>query len=249
MPRYRITIEYDGTSFVGWQKQSNGPSIQSSLQDALFKFTHEKVQVHGAGRTDSGVHAIGQAAHFDLKKVWAPGKIEVATNYYLKPLPVSIVACSRTADTFNARFSAIERHYLYRILPRRAPAVLNMLRVWQVPVELDLKKMQEAAILLVGSFNFATFQSAKCQAKSSLRTLNRLDVVKNGEEICIYASARAFLQNQVRSMVGCLKAVGEGSWTINDFISARDSCDRQRCATVAPAHGLYLTTIDYPNEL
>ena len=249
MPRYRITIEYDGTPFVGWQMQANGPSVQASLADALSIFTRQDVQIQGAGRTDTGVHACGQVAHFDLEKNWPPEKIKDAVNYHLRPLPIAVLACAQTHDTFDARFSATARHYLYRILVRRAPAVLERQRVWQVPVKLDVGPMREAAHTLVGQFDFTTFRAAGCQAKSPLRTLNRLDVIEKEEEICVYASARAFLHNQVRSMVGCLKAVGEGRWSVDDFIAARDACDRHRCAAVAPAHGLYLTRVDYPDGI
>ena len=249
MPRYRITIEYDGTPFVGWQIQPNGPSVQGSLVTALLKFTKETVQIQGAGRTDTGVHARGQVAHFDLSHSWLPDKIRDAANYHLRPLPIAVVECARVTDTFDARFSATARHYLYRILQRRAPAILECQRVWQVPVHLNITHMQEAAHTLVGRFDFTTFRAAGCQAKSPLRTLDRLDVMENGGEIHIHACARAFLHNQVRSMVGCLKAVGEGRWSTWDFIAARDACDRSRCAAVAPAHGLYLMAVDYPAEV
>ncbi len=249
MPRYRITIEYDGTPFVGWQMQANGPSVQASIAASIFKFTQEHVQVQGAGRTDAGVHARGQVAHFDLEKCWRPDKIKDAANYHLRPLPIAVLACAQTAETFDARFSATARHYLYRILVRRGPAVLERQRVWQVPVQLDVKRMQEAASTLVGRFDFTTFRAAACQAKSPLRTLDRLDIDEQQGEIHVYASARAFLHNQVRSMVGCLKTVGEGRWSIDDFIAARDAGDRHRCAAVAPAHGLYLTTVDYPDDI
>ncbi|MEO0809700.1 MAG: tRNA pseudouridine(38-40) synthase TruA [Pseudomonadota bacterium] len=246
MPRYRITIEYDGTPFVGWQMQVNGPSVQASLAEAILRFTKEPVQIQGAGRTDTGVHARGQTAHFDLVHPWPPDKIRDAANYHLRPLPIAIIECTYASDTFDARFSATARHYLYRILQRRAPAVLECRRVWQVPVHLDAARMQEAAAMLVGRFDFTTFRAAGCQAKSPLRTLDRLDVAETGGEIHIHACARAFLHNQVRSMVGCLKAVGEGRWSLQDFIEARDARDRRRCAAVAPAHGLYLMAVDYP---
>ncbi|MGI9425327.1 MAG: tRNA pseudouridine(38-40) synthase TruA [Hyphomicrobiaceae bacterium] len=246
MPRFRITIEYDGTTFVGWQRQANGPSVQESIETALAQFTQEAPRVQGAGRTDAGVHALGQVAHFDLDRAWEPGKIRDAANYHLKPAPISILDCQPVAGDFDARFSAIARHYRYRILQRRAPLALDRDRVWRVPHDIDVQRMADAAKHLVGRFDFSTFRAAGCQAKSPLRTLDRLDVDGDGEHIVIHASARAFLHNQVRSMVGCLKAVGEGKWSIEDFVAAREACDRTRCATVAPAAGLYLARVDYP---
>ena len=246
MPRYRITIEYDGTPFVGWQIQANGPSVQGALVEAIAKFTGETVRVQGAGRTDAGVHARGQVAHFDLERAWRADKIRDAANFHLRPAPVAVVACSEAAETFDARFSALARHYLYRIQQRRAPAVLERDRVWQVPIDLDVAQMAEAARHLVGRYDFSTFRAAGCQAKSPLRTLDRLTVEIVDGEIHVGASARAFLHNQVRSMAGCLKAVGEGRWTVDDFVAARDACERTRCAAVAPANGLYLMRVDYP---
>jgi len=247
MPRYAITIEYDGTPFVGWQIQANGASVQGSLVDAIAKFSGETVRIQGAGRTDAGVHALGQVAHFDLTKEWLPDKIRDAANYHLRPNPVAVTACHQVTDEFDARFTATARNYLYRILSRRAPPVLDNYRVWHVPRPLDVKQMQEAANLLVGRYDFTTFRAAHCQAKSPVRTLDHFNVEAHGEEIHVSASARAFLHNQVRSMVGCLKAVGEGRWTLNDFAAARDACDRSRCAAVAPAAGLYLIRVDYPS--
>ena len=247
MPRYRITIEYEGTPFVGWQIQANGRSVQGAIVEAIGKFTGEKVQVQGAGRTDAGVHARGQVAHFDLAKDWPADKIRDAANFHLRPEPVGVLDCEPVAQDFNARFSATARHYRYRIMTRRAPAVLDRERVWRVPVMLDAAAMREAATHLVGRYDFSTFRAAGCQAKSPLRTLDRFEVDCAGEEILVSASARAFLHNQVRSMVGCLKAVGEGRWSVADFIAARDACDRSRCAAVAPAAGLYLMRVDYPN--
>ena len=249
MPRYRITIEYDGTPFVGWQIQSNGASVQGALADALKKFTRETVQIQGAGRTDAGVHARAQVAHFDLATHWRADKIRDAANFHLRPLPIAITDCAMVSDEFNARFSATARHYLYRILPRRAPPVLERERVWQVPAPLDDEQMQVAAQQLVGHFDFTTFRAAGCQAKSPMRTLDRLDVCRVGGEVHVHASARAFLHNQVRSMVGCLKAVGTGRWTIEKFVAARDARERARCAAVAPADGLYLTAVDYPDDI
>ncbi len=248
MPRYRITIEYDGTPFVGWQIQANGRSVQGTIVEAIAKFTGEQVQVQGAGRTDAGVHARGQVAHFDLERDWAADKIRDAANYHLRPDPVAVLACEAVTENFDARFSATARHYEYRLVTRRAPAVLDRDRVWRVPIRLDAAAMREAAGHLVGRYDFSTFRAAGCQAKSPLRTLDRLDVDCEGAEIRVSASARAFLHNQVRSMVGCLKAVGEGRWSIAEFIAARDACQRARCAAVAPAAGLYLMRVDYPDD-
>ena len=247
MPRYRITIEYDGTPFVGWQIQANGRSVQGAIVEAIGKFSGEQVQVQGAGRTDAGVHARGQVAHFDLAKDWQADKIRDAANFHLRPEPVGILDCAAVAPDFDARFSATARHYEYRIMARRAPAVLDRDRVWRVPVHLDTAAMRAAAGHLVGRHDFSTFRAAGCQAKSPLRTLDRFDVDCDGSEIIVSASARAFLHNQVRSMVGCLKAVGEGRWSVADFVAARDARERSRCAAVAPAAGLYLMRVDYPD--
>ena len=223
--------------------------MQGALISAIEKFTGETVRLQGAGRTDAGVHARGQVAHFDLERAWRPDKIRDAANFHLRPAPVAIIDCAEVTDTFDARFSAVARHYLYRIQQRRAPAVLERDRVWQVPIGLDVAAMAEAARHLVGRYDFSTFRAAGCQAKSPLRTLDHLAVDNVDGEIHVTASARAFLHNQVRSMVGCLKAVGEGRWTIDDFIAARDACDRTCCAAVAPASGLYLMQVDYPDDV
>ncbi|MGI9523298.1 MAG: tRNA pseudouridine(38-40) synthase TruA [Hyphomicrobiaceae bacterium] len=245
MPRYRITIEYDGAPFVGWQIQTNGRSVQGAIAEAIAKFAGERPHVQGAGRTDAGVHARGQVAHFDLHQLWPTGKICDATNFHLRPDPISILECRVVDEGFDARFSAVARHYLYRIVESRAPLALDRGRIWRVPAPLDSDNMAKAAGHLIGRRDFTTFRAAGCQAKSPLRTLDRLDVVRSGREIHVLASARAFLQNQVRSMVGCLKAVGEDRWSMQDFIAARDAQNRTRCATVAPADGLYLIQVDY----
>ncbi len=245
MPRYRITIEYDGTPFLGWQRQADGPSVQGALEEALQKFSGEAAGVRGAGRTDSGVHALGQVAHFDLQKAWEPFKIREALNFHLRPAPVSVLECAPVADDFDARYSASARHYRYRILSRRAPPALDRNRVWWLPIELDATAMHEAAQALVGRHDFTTFRAAQCQAASPLKTLDRLDVSRWGEEIVIEASARSFLHNQVRSMVGSLKLVGEGKWRPSDLKAALEACDRSACGPVSPASGLYLVRVDY----
>ena len=248
MPRYKLVIEYDGTPFVGWQIQSEGMSVQGALQDAFFKFSGERVRARGAGRTDSGVHALGQVAHFDLVRDWAPGRIRDALNFHLRPAPCAVLECCAVDETFDARFSAVARHYLYRILSRRAPPTLDRNRVWWLTQDLNVAAMQGAASLLVGTHDFTTFRASQCQAKSPVRTLERLDVVREGAEVVIRASARSFLHNQVRSMVGTLKLVGEGNWRPGDVAAALDARDRKRCGTVAPSSGLYLERVDYPSD-
>lgn len=245
MPRYRLTIEYDGTLFVGWQIQAEGQSVQGALEAALARFTGEHPRISGAGRTDAGVHAEGQVAHFDLQRAWDPFRIREAMNFHLKPAPIAVLSCCETTADFDARFSARQRHYLYRLLVRRAPPALLRHRVWWVPYALDSDAMHAAAQRLVGRHDFTTFRAAACQAKSPVKTLDRLDVMRHGEEIAIRASARSFLHNQVRSMVGTLKLVGEGRWTADNVAMALAAADRTRCGPVAPACGLYLTAIDY----
>ena len=245
MPRYRITIEYDGTPFVGWQIQANGLSVQGELVRAIQQFAGEEVAVRGAGRTDSGVHALGQVAHFDLARAWEPFKVREALNYHLKPSPIVALDCALAADDFDARFSATGRHYLYRVLNRRAPAALDRDRVWWQPVPLDAAAMHEAAQHLVGRHDFSTFRAAGCQAKSPVKTLDRFDVFAVGEEIHFETSARSFMHNQVRSMVGSLKLVGTGRWSPADLARVRAARDRAACGAVAPAHGLYLVKVDY----
>lgn len=245
MPRFRILIEYDGSPFVGWQVQAEGVSVQGALREAIFRFSGEEAVIRGAGRTDSGVHALGQVAHFDLGKNWAPSRVADAINFHVRPLPVAVLACERAGDDFDARFSATARHYVYRILMRRAPPVLERDRVWWLVKPLDVTAMQAAANHLVGHHDFTTFRAAQCQAKSPVRTLDRLDVTQEGQEVIIRASARAFLHNQVRSMVGSLKLTGEGKWSPHDMADALAARDRTRCGPVAPAAGLYLERVDY----
>jgi tRNA pseudouridine38-40 synthase len=248
MPRFRITIEYDGTSFVGWQVQPDGPTIQGQLIDAIYKLSGERVTVRGAGRTDSGVHALGQVAHFDLQHEYTADAVRNALNFHLKPDPIAIVAASIVPATFDARFSATQRHYRYRILNRRAPPVLQRERVWWVARPLDAGRMAEAASVLVGRHDFTTFRAAGCQAKSPVKNLDRFAVTVVSSEIHIEASAQSFMHNQVRSMVGSLKLVGEGRWTSGDLAAALAACDRARCGPVAPPTGLYLTSVDYADQ-
>jgi tRNA pseudouridine38-40 synthase len=245
MPRYRIVIEYDGTPFIGWQRQAQGSSVQGALEEALLKLCGSETGVRGAGRTDAGVHALGQVAHFDLEKDWDPFRVREALNFHLKPAPISVIECTVAAQDFDARYSATARHYRYRILSRRAPPALDRDRVWWLPMALDASAMAAAAPVLLGRHDFTTFRAAQCQANSPLRTLDRLDVCKWGEEIVIEASARSFLHNQVRSMVGSLKLVGEGKWRARDLQGALQARERAACGPVAPACGLYLVRVDY----
>lgn len=245
MPRYRIAIEYDGTPYVGWQIQACGVSVQSRLTDAIFKFTGERVVVRGAGRTDAGVHALGQVAHFDLERDWEPFKVREAMNFHLKPDPIVVLDASTADATFDARFSATKRHYLYRILARKAPPALERNRVWWVPRSLDPGAMAEGAAHLIGNHDFTTFRAAGCQARSPVKTLERLDVSCAGEEIRIEASARSFLHHQVRSIVGSLKHVGEGRWQPVDIKRVLAARDRTMCGALAPSQGLYLVRVDY----
>ena len=245
MPRYRLTLEYDGGPFAGWQRQENGPSVQAAVEEALFKMSGEQVTVTSAGRTDAGVHARGQVAHLDLEKEFAPDKIRDALNFHLKPAPVAVLGAAISAPDFHARFTATARHYRYRILCRRAPLVLERGRVWHIVRELDAGLMQEAAQTLLGQHDFTTFRATQCQAKSPVKTLDRLEVERAGDEIHIAASARSFLHNQVRSMVGSLKLVGEGKWRPGDLQAALAAKDRAACGPVAPPQGLYLMRVDY----
>src|SRR5271170_6201397 len=240
MPRYRLTIEYDGTPYVGWQAQDNGPSVQGALTAAIAAFAGERAAVQGAGRTDAGVHALGQVAHVDLSKEWGGDTVRDAINFHLRPQPIAVLTAESVAETFDARFSAIKRHYLYRIANRRADLALEQNRTWRVPRPLDTAAMHAAAQLLIGKHDFTTFRSTECQANSPLKTLDRLDVERDGDDIRITASARSFLQHQVRSMVGSLVHVGEGKWSAADLVAALEARDRARCGQVAPPHGLYL---------
>jgi tRNA pseudouridine38-40 synthase len=245
MPRYRLTIEYDGGPFVGWQRQAEGASVQGALEDAIEKLSGARVTVTGAGRTDAGVHALGQAAHFDLEKEYAPAKVRDALNYYLKPAPVSVLDAQVVDGEFHARFSATARHYLFRILNRRSPPALERGKVWPVAIALDAEPMHAAAQFLVGQHDFTTFRAAECQAKSPVKTLDRLAVFRRGEEIHIEASARSFLHHQIRSFAGTLKLVGEGKWQPRDVKTALEARDRTACGPVAPPDGLYLVKVDY----
>ena len=219
--------------------------MQGVLTDAIAAFAGERVMVSGAGRTDTGVHALGQVAHIDLGKEWDVDRVRDAINFHLRPQPVAVLKAEQVAADFDARFSAIKRHYLYRIVNRRADLTLEQNRAWRVPRPLDCDAMHAAAQQLIGKHDFTTFRSTECQAKSPEKTLDRLDVTRDGDEVRVTASARSFLQHQVRSMVGSLVHVGEGKWSIGDLADALAARDRTRCGQVAPPHGLYLVRVDY----
>ena len=245
MPRYRLLLEYDGAPFCGWQRQADRLSVQQALEEAIARFSGEAVTTQAAGRTDSGVHALGQVVHFDLAREWDPFRIREALNHHLKPHPVAVLEAAAVSAEFEARFSATARHYEYRILNRRARPALDVGRVWHVPVPLDADAMHAAAQLLLGKHDFTTFRAAECQANSPLRTLDVLSVSQQAEMIVVTAQARSFLHHQVRSMVGSLKLVGEGKWQPRDARTALDARDRSRCGPMAPPVGLYLTRVDY----
>ncbi len=245
MPRYKLLIEYDGASFVGWQRQANGLGVQEAIEIALSAFCGERAAIRGAGRTDAGVHARGQVAHADLVKAWRAEVLRDALNAYLRPLPVAVLKAERVEENFDARFSAVRRHYLYKITNRRAPLTLEAGQRWLVRRKLDAGAMHEAAQMLLGRHDFTTFRDSECQAESPLRTLERLDVARADEEIHIFAAARSFLHRQVRSMVGSLEHVGSGKWSVADLVAALEARDRRRCGMVAPPDGLYLMQVDY----
>jgi tRNA pseudouridine38-40 synthase len=245
MPRYKLTIEYDGAPFVGWQMQDNGLSVQAVLAAAIVAFCGDSAEVRGAGRTDAGVHATGQVAHVDLAKSWDTDTVRDAINAHLRPHPVAVLAAEVVADDFDARFSATRRHYLYRIVNRRADLALDRGHAWRIGRPLDDAAMQAAAQRLVGKHDFTTFRAAECQATSPVKTLERLDVARDGEEVRVHASARSFLHTQVRSMVGSLALVGEGRWSVDDLARALAARDRSACGPVAPPDGLYLVRVDY----
>ncbi|MBB4196881.1 tRNA pseudouridine(38-40) synthase TruA [Rhodoblastus sphagnicola] len=245
MPRFKLIIEYDGTAYVGWQRQTNGLSVQEVIETGLKQIDPAPCDLRGAGRTDSGVHASAQVGHVDLAKDWRGDKLREALNARMRPERVAILLAEQVPDDFDARFSATKRHYLYRIVNRRAPLTYDFGRAWLVKRRLDADAMHDAAQVLVGNHDFSTFRDSECQAENPVRTLDRLDVSRVGDEIHIYSSARAFLHRQVRSMVGSLEHVGSGKWSARDLEAALKSCDRARCGQVAPAAGLYLIGVDY----
>lgn len=245
MPRYKLIIEYDGTPFAGWQWQDEAPTVQRALTDAVTAMCGHAVKVAGAGRTDAGVHATGQVAHIDLDKEWRVDRIRDAINAHIRPHPVAVLSAEKVDNSFDARFSATKRHYLYRIINRRPDLALESARAWRIPRQLDSEAMHDAAQRLIGKHDFTTFRSTECQAKSPERTLDRLDVTRVGEEIRVETSARSFLHNQVRSMVGSLVLVGDGKWSADALGKALAARDRAACGPVAPPEGLYLVRVDY----
>ncbi len=245
MPRYRLTIEYNGKAFVGWQRQANGQSVQEAIERAVLGFSGELVEVVGSGRTDSGVHASGQVAHLDLSKEWEGETIRDAINFHIKPHAISILNAELAAPEFHARFDATARAYRYVILNRRSPPALERGFVWHVTAPLDADLMHEAAQVLVGHHDFTTFRAAACQSNSPVKTISRLDVSRDGDHIYIDAQARSFLHHQVRSFAGTLKMVGDHKWGVKDVADALEARDRARCGMVAPANGLTLVSVRY----
>lgn len=247
MPRYRMVVEYDGTAYVGWQRQENGHSVQSALEGGILSLTGETVTIRGAGRTDSGVHALGQVIHADLSREWKEYKLRNALNAHLALAneQVSVLDVKAVGPEFDARFSALRRHYLYRIINRPARLAIEANRAWWVPKHLDHEAMHAAAQRLIGKHDFSTFRSAHCQANSPVRTLDRLDVTRDGDSIEIRATAQSFLHNQIRSFAGTLKLAGEGKMTPDDVQAALEARDRKYCGPVAPPEGLYFMQVDY----
>ncbi|TAN60814.1 MAG: tRNA pseudouridine(38-40) synthase TruA [Magnetospirillum sp.] len=245
MPRYRLLVEYDGTPFVGWQRQDNGPSVQGVLEAAVEKLAGARIAIHAAGRTDAGVHATGQVAHVDLPKDYGADTVRAALNYHMSPRPVAVVEAQEVGEDFHARFSAIGRSYLYRILNRRAPPALAQHRVLWLPMDLDVAAMHAAAQRLLGHHDFSTFRASECQAQSPMKTLDLLTVARTGEEIHVIAEARSFLHHQVRNMVGTLQLVGQGKWTADRVTQALEARDRRAGGPTARPGGLYLTGVRY----
>ena len=249
MTRWKLTLEYDGRPFVGWQRQDNGPSVQQVLEEAVTRFCGREMRIHGAGRTDAGVHALGQVAHVDIDRpAAAAATVRDALNHHLKPWPVAVLSAEAVTDDFHARFSAIGRSYLYRIINRRPPLSLDGGRAWHVMRPLDAGAMQVAARLLVGRHDFSTFRASLCQAASPIKTLDRLEVSRDGDEIRVVAAARSFLHHQIRNIVGSLELVGAGRWSERTLEEARDACDRRRGGPTAPAWGLYFTGVRYTSD-
>jgi len=246
LTRFALTIEFDGRPFMGWQRQSHGPSVQQAIEEAVTRITGEEAAVHGAGRTDAGVHAIAMRAHVDIEKPLTPFRLMEALNAQLRPAPVAVLACETVADDWHARFSCIGRSYEYRIVNRRAPLTWDKGLSWQVAKPLDADAMHGAAQLLVGRHDFTTFRSVHCQAASPVKTLDRISVSRHGDEIIVETAARSFLHHQVRSMVGCLVMVGEGKWAARDLKAALDAADRGALGLNAPPDGLFFVEARYP---
>ena len=245
MTRFRLTVEFDGQPFMGWQRQAHGPSVQQTIEEAVTAITGEPVTVHAAGRTDAGVHALAMAAHVDVDRAITPFRLMEAINAKVRPAPVAILACDIVPDDWHARFSCIGRRYLYRIVNRRAPLTLEHGHAWRIARELDEGKMHDAAQLLIGNHDFTTFRSAHCQSASPVKTLDRLDVRREDDAVLVEAAARSFLHHQVRSMVGCLALVGQGQWSEADLAAALDARDRAALGLNAPPDGLYFVEACY----
>lgn len=245
MTRYKIIIEYDGTPFCGWQRQKEGLSVQGELEKAIEVFAHVQTEVYGAGRTDAGVHAYGQVAHFDLPQPKNPFEMQASFNALVRPYPIGVLKVEEVSSDFHARFSAKERSYIYKILNRRTPAVLDRNRVWQIGLPLDEKAMQQAALLLLGRHDFSTFRDSECQAKSPIKTLDEFTITRRGDYLFCVVKARSFLHHQVRNMVGSLVEVGLHKWTVEDFHEAIHACDRTKGGPTAPAAGLYFQNVVY----
>ncbi|MFT5182186.1 MAG: tRNA pseudouridine38-40 synthase [Alphaproteobacteria bacterium] len=248
MTRYKLTIEYDGTPFVGWQRQLNGRSVQGEIEAAAAALCGAPVKVYGAGRTDSGVHALGQVAHCDITRDIDADTVRDALNHYVRKMPITILSAEPIGNDYHARFSAVRRHYLYRILNRRPPPALDRNKVWWVPTALDAAAMHAAAQILVGHHDFSSFRATSCQAKSPVKTLDLLDVQRHGDEIRVTANAQSFLHHQVRNLVGTLMLVGSGKWQAADVQAALDARDRAAAGPTAPPEGLYLVQVDYPES-
>ncbi len=246
MTRFALTLEFDGTPFVGLQRQATGPSVQQAVEEASFRVTGEEARLHSAGRTDTGVHALAMRSHIDIAREIAPFRLMEALNAHLRPDPIAVTGCTIVPDDWHARFSCVGRSYVYRIVNRRAPLTIDRDRAWQVPQDLDHQAMHRAAQALVGLHDFTTFRSAHCQSDSPVKTLDRLEVERAGEEVRIHTAARSFLHHQVRSMVGCLALVGMGRWREDRVGQALAARDRQELGLNAPPHGLYFVRADYP---
>jgi tRNA pseudouridine38-40 synthase len=244
--RWRLTVEYDGGPFMGWQRQHHGPSVQQTLEEALLRMTGEQAQFIAAGRTDAGVHALAMATHVDVMKSLTPHRLREGLNALVRPQPISVLEVAEVADDWHARFSCVGRRYLYRILNRRAPPALDAGRVWHIAVPLDVDAMAEGAAHLIGRHDFTTFRSAQCQSESPVKTIDALEVSRQGEEIHVRAAARSFLHHQVRSMVGCLAMVGRGQWSPDGMREALEARDRSALGFNAPPHGLYFVEAIYP---
>jgi tRNA pseudouridine38-40 synthase len=252
MPRYALRIEYNGQPFSGWQRQKTAPSVQQNVEDALGMLEANVPSIAAAGRTDAGVHALGQVAHCDMAQVWDPFRLGEALNHHLKPHPIAITACAAVDEEWHARFSAIERRYLFRLIVRRAPLVHDKGAAWRVKNPLDIKAMRAGAAHLIGTHDFTTFRASICQAKSPVKSIDEITIdakdYPGGQELQIHVRARSFLHNQVRSIVGTLERVGAGAWTPNDVKEALEACDRAECGPVSPPDGLYLMSVGYPDD-